>query len=136
MDKPTNLLIVDDDEHICRTLGRYLKSEGFQVRCATDGTLMWQLLESTQLDLIILDPILPGVDGITLTRELKTDYPKIGIVIMTAKNDVMDTIIGIDVGADDYVTKPFDNMVLLARIRSVLRRLFNSEINAEKHIYP
>ena len=136
MDKLTNLLIVDDDERICRTLGRYLKSEGFQVRCATDGAIMWQLLESTQPDLIILDPILPGVDGITLTRELRIDYPKIGIVILTAKNDVMDTIIGIDVGADDYVTKPFDNMVLLARIRSVLRRLFNSEINAEKHIYP
>ena len=136
MNKPTNLLIVDDDERICRTLGRYLKREGFKVRTATDGAIMWQLLESTQPELIILDLILPGVDGITLTRELKIECPKIGIIILTAKNDVMDTIIGLDVGADDYVTKPFDNRVLLARIHSVLRRLSNSEMNEKKHIYP
>ena len=124
MNKPTNLLIVDDDERICRLLGRYLKRKGFHVFTATDGTNMWQLLESTQPELIILDLILPGVDGITLARDLRIKYPTIGIVILTAKSDVKDTIIGLDVGADDYVTKPFDNRELLARIRGILRRLF------------
>ena len=124
MNKPTNLLIVDDDERICRLLGRYLKRKGFHVCTATDGTNMWQMLESTQPQLIILDLILPGVDGITLARDLRIKYPTIGIVILTAKSDVKDTIIGLDVGADDYVTKPFDNRELLARIRGILRRLF------------
>jgi len=135
MNKSANLLIVDDDERICRMLGRHLKREGFQVRTAADGAIMWQLLEGTQPELIILDLILPGVDGITLARELRIKYPTIGIVILTAKNDIMDTIIGLEVGADDYVTKPFDNRVLLARIRSVLRRLSNSETYEKQHTH-
>ena len=135
MNKSTHLLIVDDDERICRLLGRYLNRKGFQVCTAIDGALMWQLLKTTHIELVILDLILPGVDGITLTRELRKKYPKIGIVMLTAKNDIMDTIIGLEVGADDYVTKPYNNRELLARICSVLRRISNSEINEDKHVY-
>ena len=124
MNKSINLLIVDDDKRICRLLGRYLKRKGFQVCTAIDGATMWQLLESTQPELIILDIILPEVDGFTLARELRIKYPTIGIVILSAKSDIKDTIIGLAVGADDYITKPFDNRELLARIRGILRRLF------------
>ena len=125
----TNLLIVDDDERICRMLGRYLKREGFKVRTAVDGIAMWQLLDNAQSELIILDLILPGVDGITLARELRLKYPNIGIIILTAKNGIMDTIVGLEVGADDYITKPVDNRVLLARINSVIRRVSNSTVD-------
>ena len=125
MTKSTNLLVVDDDERICRLLGRYLKREGFQVSIAVDGANMWKLLESNHPELILLDLVLPGVDGITLARELRIKNPTIGIIMLTAKNDIMDIIIGLEVGADDYVTKPFDNRALLARIHSVLRRVSN-----------
>jgi DNA-binding response OmpR family regulator len=127
MNEATNLLIVDDDERICRMLGRFLRRKRFKVRTAADGEIMWQILGKTPPKLIILDLMLPGDDGITLTRELRIKYPTIGIIILTAKNDISNTIIGLEVGADDYVTKPFDNAVLLARIRSVLRRLPSSK---------
>ncbi|MFQ5661536.1 MAG: response regulator [Gammaproteobacteria bacterium] len=117
-----HLLIVDDDDRICRMLARYLQREGYRVSTAADGVAMWRQLESGQPDLIILDVMLPGIDGITLARELreKTD---VGIVMLTGRDDRVDTVVGLEVGADDYVTKPFDNRELLARIRSVLRRL-------------
>ena len=123
------LLIVDDDARICRMLSRYLEKEGYRVDSAADGTAMWEKMRKDDPDLIILDLMLPGVDGITLARELraKTD---IGIIMLTGKNNPVEATIGLEVGADDYVTKPFDKRELLARIRSVLRRLPNSLIDA------
>ena len=117
------LLIVDDDERICRMLGRYLRRGGHQVRTVTDGINMWETLKTYSPDIIIMDLMLPGTDGITLTRELKVKYPVIGIIMLTAKNDIIDTILGLEVGADDYITKPFDYRILLARVNSVLRRM-------------
>ena len=122
MTEYAHLLIVDDDERICRLLSNYLEQEGFSVDSANDGTAMWRKLEKDQPDLIILDLMLPGVDGITLARELRTKFD-IGIIMLTGKTDLLETVVGLEVGADDYVTKPFDNRELLARIRSVLRRL-------------
>lgn len=129
------MLIVDDDARICRLLSRYLEQEGYRVDTASDGAAMWEKLKKGRPDLIVLDLMLPGVDGITLARELraKTD---IGIIILTGKNNPVDTVVGLEVGADDYVTKPFDNRELLARIRSVLRRLTDSPINAGNHDDP
>jgi len=123
------LLVVDDDARICRLLSRYLEQEGFRVDSVADGTAMWEKMRQDQPDLIILDLMLPGVDGITLARELraKTD---IGIIMLTGKNNPVEATIGLEVGADDYVAKPFDKRELLARIRSVLRRLPNSLIDA------
>jgi len=116
-----HLLVVDDDERICRLLKRYLEHEGYSVECAVDGASMWEKLNQRQPKLIILDLMLPDVDGLTLARELrvKTD---VGVIMLTGKNDPVDTVVGLEIGADDYVTKPFDNRELLARIRSVLRR--------------
>ena len=131
---PAKLLIVDDDVRICRLLERYLKSQGFQVSCATNGTSMWKLRNKNQPELIILDLVLPDIDGITLTWKLRLEDPNIGIIILTAKNEIMDTIVGLNFGADDYVTKPFDKRVLLARINSVLRRVSNSVNESNYHI--
>lgn len=120
-----HLLIVDDDERICRLLKRYLEQEGYSVDTAVDGTLMWEKIHLRQPKLIILDLMLPGVDGLTLARELRAKT-NVGIIILTGKHDPVDTVVGLEVGADDYVTKPFDNRELLARIRSVLRRYHDS----------
>lgn len=117
------LLIVDDDERICRSLECYLQHEGYCVGSVSDGKAMWQYYEDSRPDLILLDIMLPGVDGITLARELRVKTPNIGIIMLTGKDDAVDTIVGLEVGADDYITKPFDNRELLARIHSVLRRL-------------
>ena len=121
--EPAELLIVDDDERICRSLECYLQHEGYTVNSVPDGKAMWQYYEDRQPDLILLDIMLPGVDGITLARELRAKNPNIGIIMLTGKDDAVDTIVGLEVGADDYITKPFDNRELLARIHSVLRRL-------------
>ena len=121
--EPEQLLIVDDDERICRSLECYLQHEGYCVSSVSDGKAMWQHLENNSPDLVLLDIILPGVDGITLARELRVKKPDTGIIMLTGKDDAVDTIVGLEVGADDYITKPFDNRQLLARIHSVLRRL-------------
>ncbi|MEE8328190.1 MAG: response regulator transcription factor [Nitrosomonadaceae bacterium] len=129
--EPAELLIVDDDERICRSLECYLQHEGYTVSSVSDGKAMWKYYEDTQPDLILLDIMLPGVDGLTLARELRVKKPKIGIIMLTGKDDAVDTIVGLEVGADDYITKPFDNRELLARIHSVLRRL-SANNNATK----
>lgn len=124
---PAELLIVDDDERICRSLECYLQHEGYCVGSVSEGKAMWQYCEDTQPDLILLDIVLPGVDGLTLARELRVKNPNIGIIMLTGKDDAVDTIVGLEVGADDYITKPFDNRELLARIHSVLRRLSTND---------
>ena len=121
MTEAPKILIVDDDVRICRTLRLYLKREGYQVSIASNGEEMWQQFESIAPDLILLDVVLPGDDGITLARELRKNS-NVGIIMLTGKNDPVDQIIGLEMGADDYVTKPFDERQLLARIRSLLRR--------------
>ena len=117
------LLIVDDDERICRMLGRYLRRGGHQVRTVIDGINMWETLKTYSPDIIIMDLMLPGTDGITLTRELKVKYPVIGIIMLTAKNDLKDISLGLDAGADDYIAKPFDYRILLSRVNSLSRRM-------------
>jgi len=129
MTESAHLLIVDDDVRICRMLGRYLAQENFTVDTAHDGNSMWEMMEKNQPDLIILDVMLPGVDGLTLARELRAQT-SIGIIMLTGKSDSIDTIVGLEVGADDYVTKPFELRELLARIRSVLRRIKGSRSSA------
>ena len=121
MSETPTILIVDDDIRICRTLRSYLKREGYSVSIALNGEEMWGQFNTINPDLILLDVILPGTDGVTLARELRKTSD-VGIIMLTGKNDPVDQIIGLEVGADDYVTKPFDERQLLARIRSLLRR--------------
>ena len=122
MEEPnTTLLIVDDDAGIRDLLSRYLGEQGFAVRGAGDAAEMDAVLAEGKIDLIILDLMLPGEDGLSIARRLQTSH-KLPVIMLSARGEEMDRIIGLEVGADDYLPKPFSPRELLARIRAVLRR--------------
>ena len=122
MENRQSILIVDDDPRICRLVARYLKREGYSVRTASSGTEMRSRIAEEPPHLVILDLMLPDEDGFSLAREIRAKS-NVGIVMLTAKNDTVDKIVGLEIGADDYITKPFDERELIARVRSVLRRM-------------
>ena len=117
-----NLLVVDDDPSIRTMLVEYLGEEGYAVRAVGDGVAMRAEIESELPDLVLLDLRLPGVDGLTLARELR-EKVDVGIVMVTGAGGVIDRVVGLEMGADDYIAKPFDPRELLARVKSVLRRM-------------
>tara|TARA_B100001971_G_C18184376_1_gene534718 strand:- start:74 stop:805 length:732 start_codon:yes stop_codon:yes gene_type:complete len=116
----TCILVVDDDERVCRILRRYLGTEGFHVVTANNADEMREQLHLAEL--VVLDLHMPDSHGLDLTKEIRHKRPKLGIIILTGSTDAVDRVVGLEVGADDYVSKPFDERELLARIRSVLRR--------------
>jgi len=116
------LLVVDDDPKLRELLRRYLSENQFDVSLAQDATAMNRLLLREQFDLIVLDLMLPGEDGLSIVRRLRGARDNTPIVMLTAKGDDIDRIIGLEVGADDYLPKPFNPRELLARIHAVLRR--------------
>ncbi len=116
------ILIVDDDLRLRELLARYLGEQGFDVQSANDGAGMDQLLAREIFDLIVLDLMLPQEDGLTLCRRLRGSGNPIPIVMLTARGDEVDRIVGLEMGADDYLPKPFNPRELLARINAVLRR--------------
>jgi two-component system OmpR family response regulator len=116
-----HILIVDDDERLLRLLSHYLVSEGFTVSTATDGEQLRLRLATDQPDLVILDLGLPGEDGLSLMKEIRSGS-SMPVIMLTGKASTVDKIVGLEVGADDYVTKPFEERELLARVRSVMRR--------------
>jgi two-component system phosphate regulon response regulator OmpR len=118
----TRLLVVDDDAAVRELLVEYLGDQGFAVRAVGDGAAMRAAIEEELPDLVLLDLRLPGEDGLTLARRLR-ETVDVGIVMVTASGDVIDRVVGLEMGADDYIAKPFDPRELLARVRSVLRRL-------------
>ena len=120
-DHPTRLLVVDDDQHIRALLTRYLTQEGFAVVGVEDGAAMDEWLAGNQADLVILDLMLPGEDGLSVARRLRRES-SVPIVMLSARGEDIDRIVGLEVGADDYLAKPFNPRELLARIRAVLRR--------------
>jgi DNA-binding response OmpR family regulator len=103
-------------------LVRYLTGEGFQVSEAGDGIGMRACLAESQVDAVLLDLVLPGEDGFSLAREVRAAHPDVGIVMITGRDDVIDRVVGLEIGADDYIAKPFHLREVLARVRSVLRR--------------
>lgn len=115
------ILLVDDDRFLLDTIGRLLKQNGYEVRTAPSGEEGLQRLEEGEPDLMVLDLGLPGIDGISLCRRIRATH-RFPIIMLTARTDAMDKVIGLEVGADDYITKPFDGAELLARIRAHLRR--------------
>ena len=115
------ILVVDDDEDVRETIRDYFEHCGFEVHVAGDGDAMRKILATRRIDLVMMDLNLPGTDGLALTRELRAQRD-IGIVMLTAAGQVVDRIIGLEMGADDYVAKPFEPRELLARVKSVLRR--------------
>jgi len=116
-----HILVVDDDAEIRSLLDAYLRKNGFRVTVAADGKAMWALLARAKVDLIVLDLMLPGEDGLTLCRRLRTDADT-PVIMLTARGEETDRIVGLEMGADDYLAKPFSPRELLARIKSVLRR--------------
>jgi len=116
-----HILIVDDDRQIRTMLARFLAEHAMRVTQAGDGEQMFKALETGRFDVIVLDVMMPGDDGFTLCRKLRSSNT-IPLILLTARNSETDRIVGLELGADDYVTKPFDLRELLARVRSVLRR--------------
>lgn len=124
MEKADSILIVDDDPEIRRLLVDYLARNGFDAVAARDGREMWQMLDRHAVDLIVLDLMLPDTDGLTLCRDLraKSSHAGVPVLMLTARGEETDRIIGIEMGADDYLVKPFNPRELLARIKTILRR--------------
>ena len=122
--KHHTILVVDDEEDILELVRFNLAREGYTVLSAASGEAAWRILGETPVDLLVLDLMLPGMDGLELTRRMKNESSmrKIPIVMLSAKGEEVDIVTGLELGADDYVTKPFSPRVLTARIRAVLRR--------------
>jgi len=116
-----HILIVDDNQDIRELVSRFLIKEGYRTSQASEGRSMRKVLKDASIDLIVLDLMLPGEDGLSLCRELRVNS-NIPIIMLTAKGEEIDRIIGLEMGADDYVAKPFSARELLARIKAVLRR--------------
>jgi two-component system OmpR family response regulator len=121
MPVPPCILVVDDDRAIRTLLVEYLEARGFRALAAADGAAMWRVLDSAQVDLIVLDLTLPGEDGLTLCRTLRAKSG-VPVIMLTARGEPLDRILGLEMGADDYVPKPFEPRELIARIKNVLRR--------------
>ena len=138
MSKQT-ILVVDDEEDILELVRYNLVREGFEVVCAMTGEQAFEVIQQTPFELLILDLMLPGMDGLELTRRLKnsSETSRIPIVMLTAKGEEADIVAGLELGADDYITKPFSPRVLTARIRSVLRRRDKPLVDEEAtlHVY-
>ncbi|MEI6028019.1 MAG: two-component system response regulator OmpR [Betaproteobacteria bacterium] len=120
--KPYRVIVVDDDGRIRDLLRRYLTQEGFEVLLAEDARALDRLLLRDHADLIVLDLMLPGEDGLSVCRRLRARQDQTPVIMLTAKGDEVDRIVGLEIGADDYLTKPFNPRELLARVHAVLRR--------------
>jgi two-component system OmpR family response regulator len=125
-----HILIVDDQREICDLVQEYLAGEGYRVSTAQDGAVMRKVMAQARVDLVILDLMLPGEDGLSLARWLREES-SVGIIILTGRGEIVDRIIGLEMGADDYLPKPFHLRELLARVKSVLRRASAHGIEAQ-----
>lgn len=122
METRQRILVIDDDARLRELLQRYLDEQGFDVRAVHDGTAMDQALRLGRFQLLVLDLMLPGEDGLAILRRLRAAGEQVPVILLTAKGDEIDRIIGLEMGADDYLPKPFNPRELVARIHAVLRR--------------
>ena len=121
MSTTAHILVVDDEPEITGLLRRYLSAQGFEVTTAASGAEMRRILGEAHIDLLLLDLGLPGEDGLALMRSLR-EHSSVPVIVVTGRGEPVDRILGLEIGADDYITKPFDVRELAARVRSVLRR--------------
>jgi two-component system, OmpR family, phosphate regulon response regulator OmpR len=121
MERADHVLVVDDDAEIRKLLGEYLERNGFRVSLATDGTEMRRALDRSRPDIVVLDLMLPGDSGLKLCRDLRVES-SLPVIMLTARAEEVDRIVGLEMGADDYLPKPFNPRELVARIHAVLRR--------------
>ncbi|MGN0361673.1 MAG: response regulator [Bilifractor sp.] len=124
------ILIVDDDNNIAELISLYLTKECFSCRIANDGEAALKAFPDFQPDLILLDLMLPGIDGYEVCREIR-HISKVPIIMLSAKGEVFDKVLGLELGADDYMIKPFDSKELVARVKAVLRRFQNAQVPAD-----
>ena len=142
MSKERNILVVDDERTIREVVRRYLELEGFEVTEAETGPQALSILQENRPDLIVLDIMLPGVDGFSITRRLRqtSDYSPLSIdgdipiILLTARSNEVDRVSGLELGADDYVTKPFSPRELVARVKAVMRRSIAVEVESESPV--
>lgn len=121
MENAIQLLVVDDDNITCTRLKGYFTGEGYEVFVARNGNEMWNVLNFQEISVVLLDVGLPGKDGLELARELRAHDDGLGIILVSGRSDDVDKIVGLESGANDYVTKPFNSRELLARVKIVLR---------------
>ena len=127
------VLIVDDDEDIQSLLEEYLRKNGFDAHAVADGKGMWEALAAKPVSMVVLDLMLPGEDGLSLCRQLRS-RSQVPVLMLTARGEAVDRILGLEMGADDYLAKPFDPRELLARIRSILRRAKSLPTDTEVNV--
>lgn len=127
------ILIVDDDKNICELLRIYIEKEGFEAAIANDGETALEMFDAFSPDLVLLDIMLPGLDGWQVCREIRKKSSK-PIIMLTAKGEVFDKVLGLELGADDYVVKPFETKEVVARINAVLRRSIKTESDEENKV--
>lgn len=128
IDLKYKIVIADDEEEILEILELYLEKEGYEVVKATDGVNAWKAIEKVNVDMAIIDIMMPLIDGYKLTKKIREKY-NIPIIILSAKNQDTDKILGLGVGADDYLAKPFNPLELVARVNAQLRRFYNLNTN-------
>jgi two-component system alkaline phosphatase synthesis response regulator PhoP len=128
------ILVVDDEESIVKLISFNLSKEGFQAIAARDGNEAWDVIQRDKPDLIVLDVMLPEMDGFSLCRLLRRDGSTIPILMLTAKDEEIDKVLGLEIGADDYLTKPFSPRELVARVRAILRRSGERDHSQEERL--
>lgn len=129
------ILVVDDEESLLRLITHNLEREGYQTITATDGIKAMEILRQEHPDLLILDLMLPGINGLDICRRLRQEQYDIPILMLTARDEEIDKVLGLEMGADDYVTKPFGVRELMARVKAILRRRQRLETSEEAKIY-
>jgi len=129
------ILVVDDDREIRESLVKLLESEGFNSRVAADGKEMFDILSGQKVDVILLDVMLPGQDGFELCRKVRAESNMPPVIMITAKDQEIDRVVGLELGADDYIVKPFSSRELIARIKVVLRRVRSSSGYPSRGLY-
>ncbi|NCB93205.1 MAG: response regulator transcription factor [Clostridia bacterium] len=132
-----NILVCDDDKEIVEAIEIYLSQEGYNIIKAYDGLQAVEILRQKEIHLLLIDVMMPNLDGIRATRKIR-EYSSIPIIILSAKSEDVDKILGLNIGADDYVTKPFNPLELIARVKSQLRRytqLGNMAVEEEQAVY-
>ena len=129
----SKILVVDDEKNIVELIRLYMEKEGFETICAYSGDEAISKFKSENPDLIVLDLMLPGIDGWQVCREIRKQS-RVPIIMLTAKSETFDKVLGLELGADDYITKPFESKELLARVKAVLRRSESYQATEEKEV--
>ncbi len=129
------ILVVDDDPTVAEVVARYLMRDGYDVDCVADGYAALRVAAESDPDLVVLDLMLPGIDGLEVCRRIRArpDLASLPVIMLTAKGDDVDKIVGLELGADDYLAKPFNPRELLARVRAILRRAQTAPAGGEAH---